>query len=401
MSRIIRLRAENFKRLRAVEITPDGSTVVLTGRNAQGKSSILDAIQATIAGRAGAKETIRPIRDGETKASVEVTLDDLVVTRKWTPTGSTLTVTGRDGKTRFNSPQTVLDDLIGKLAFDPLAFATADAKTQLQTLVDLADLGFDPQLLKANRQQAYDERTNVNRDVKRLQAHADELEQGFDSRTPDVEVDVADIARRLADLNTARASLVGFREEYKRNADEIDRLTARNDEIAAKSEEIRAKARSAGEGIDLQGMLDTAQETNTQVRAKALYARVKVDLDEIQARSDALTERITAYDEEKTKGLANAKFPIPGLSFDEEGVLYQDVPFRQASAAERLKVSTAMAMAMNPDLRVICIRDASLLDADNFKAISDLAAEKDYQVWFESIDPRGDAGILIEDGAVA
>ena len=40
---IVSLEIENVKRLSAVQITPDGSTVVIGGDNAQGKSSVLDA----------------------------------------------------------------------------------------------------------------------------------------------------------------------------------------------------------------------------------------------------------------------------------------------------------------------------------------------------------------------
>ena len=41
--KIIELQAENVKRLKAVDITPDGTLQVIGGRNAQGKSSVLDA----------------------------------------------------------------------------------------------------------------------------------------------------------------------------------------------------------------------------------------------------------------------------------------------------------------------------------------------------------------------
>lgn len=41
--KIIRLDAANVKRLKAVEITPDGTLQVVTGANGAGKSSVLDA----------------------------------------------------------------------------------------------------------------------------------------------------------------------------------------------------------------------------------------------------------------------------------------------------------------------------------------------------------------------
>ncbi len=48
--RILRLQSENIKRLSAVDITPDGSTVIIGGRNAQGKSSVLDSIAYALGG---------------------------------------------------------------------------------------------------------------------------------------------------------------------------------------------------------------------------------------------------------------------------------------------------------------------------------------------------------------
>ena len=46
--KILTLTAENFMRLAAVEITPDGNMVQITGRNGMGKSSVLNAIWAAI-----------------------------------------------------------------------------------------------------------------------------------------------------------------------------------------------------------------------------------------------------------------------------------------------------------------------------------------------------------------
>ena len=68
---ILSLQADNFKRLRAVQITPKGDLVLVAGRNAQGKSSVLDAISAALSG-AGACPA-DPIRHGESSAP-EVTV---------------------------------------------------------------------------------------------------------------------------------------------------------------------------------------------------------------------------------------------------------------------------------------------------------------------------------------
>ena len=87
---IVGLQVENFKRIKAVEIIPQGNTVIISGANGQGKTSILDAIWTALGGAKADKAlgTIEPIRDGEKKAVISVDLGDIKVTRKWTSNDS-------------------------------------------------------------------------------------------------------------------------------------------------------------------------------------------------------------------------------------------------------------------------------------------------------------------------
>ena len=138
--RIVSLDVENVKRLKAVHITPDGLVVQITGKNANGKSSVLDSIAMALG---GATETCDvPLRHGAEKGKVIADLGDLVVTRTFTKAGGgTLTVANKDGA-RYQSPQAILDRLVGKLTLDPLAFSRMPAKQQLETLKQLVGLDF-------------------------------------------------------------------------------------------------------------------------------------------------------------------------------------------------------------------------------------------------------------------
>src|SRR3990172_5003945 len=126
--KIIRLKAENIKKLVAVEITPAGNVVRITGKNAAGKTSVLDSIFWALGGQQNISE--QPIRKGEKRASIEVDLGDIVVKRTFTEGGGTaLTIENKDGL-RFKSPQTMLDGLIGRLTFDPLEFMRQEPRKQ-------------------------------------------------------------------------------------------------------------------------------------------------------------------------------------------------------------------------------------------------------------------------------
>jgi predicted ABC-type transport system involved in lysophospholipase L1 biosynthesis ATPase subunit len=96
-----------------------------------------------------------------------------------------------------------------------------------------------------------------------------------------------------------------------------------------------------------------------------------------------------------------AKFPLEGLGFGNGAVVYKEIPLSQASSAEQLRVSMAMAMALNPKVRVIRITDGSLLDSSSMKVIDEMANAQDFQIWCEIVDESGKVGIVIEDGAVA
>jgi energy-coupling factor transporter ATP-binding protein EcfA2 len=140
--KIINLKAENIKKLVAIDITPTGHVVKITGKNGQGKTSILDSIFWALGGTENIQA--QPIRQGEKKARVELDLGDMIVTRTFTEGGSALTITNKEGL-KFPSPQTMLDNLLGRLAFDPLEFMSMDPKKQLETLraltgVDVSDL---------------------------------------------------------------------------------------------------------------------------------------------------------------------------------------------------------------------------------------------------------------------
>ena len=415
--RIIRLEAENVKRLRAVDITPDGNVVTISGRNGQGKTSVLDAIWLALAGKSATKDTSRPIRDGAESARVQLELEEIVVTRTWTEKGTQLKVESAGGTTRFNSPQAMLDGLIGALSFDPLAFAHADPKDQLKTLLGLVQLPFDPEDLALERREVFDERTIVNWSVKQLAGQLAGM-PAPPADLPDAELSAGDIVAdiRAAEAHAAENERVTREwtaacEDVPRHEAEVARLREALADAEARLEEAVARCEGLGAAVealepapstaDLEAKLADLEATNAAVRDAAARRRVAEALRAAEEESQALTDRLASIDASKAEALAAAELPVDGLGFDDEGVTYNGVPFQQASAAEQLRVSVAMAMALNPEIRVIRITDGSLLDSGNLALIAEMADEHDFQVWIEKVDESGTIGVYIEDGVVA
>lgn len=413
---IVELTVQDFRRIRAVRITPDGNIVEVSGRNGAGKSTVLNAIMSALAGRAGNKDNTEPVRDGAEQATIRVDLGRLIVTKTFSTSGSPKLIVEAPDGARYPKGQSVLDELLGELSFDPLAFVTATDKERRDILLGLVVLPFDPEHLAGLRQRAFEIRTAVGRDVDSLKGQLD----GFkipEVALPDREVPTSEILSELRAAeqvkranDDARADADGAQRAAVAADAEVERLEAllfhaRNDAIARHEHALTLQTALAQlpEDPDLAAFasrLDAAEAVNAAVRADQQRRSVLAAWEAKQEERAKLTEEIEGYDRQKDDGIAAAVMPIEGLGFTDDGVTYQGHPFGQASQAEQLRVSVAMAMAMNPTIRVIRITDGSLLDTESRAAIAQMAFEHDAQVWMEVVSETGRVGIVIEDGTV-
>lgn len=415
--RIVELRADSVKRLRAIQIRPDEhGQVVLAGGNGEGKSSVLDAIAMALGGRD--QIPAEPIRRGAERAEVVLDLGEIIVRRTFTPTGpSQLVVQSREGA-KFSSPQSMLDNLTGRLSFDPLAFSRDKPARQSEILQEL--LGLDLAPLDRKREQAFEERTVVNRRAKALQSRLDAMPEHADA--PDDPVSVADLSEQMQAANSTNStnaavrksakeapSIVEDRQQLaKKTRKRIEDLQAELAEqemwVAVAVERAASLAKQAESLVDIDTapllqQIRTAEDTNRRVREKHERRNLAVEQVAEVAKSETLTKRIADVDNEKAAAIASAPMPVPNLGFDESGgVTLNGLPLDQASAAEKLRVSVAIGIAMNPRLRVLLIRDAALLDDKSMRMVADLARSADCQLWVERIGVDEHTTVVIEDG---
>ena len=206
-----------------------------------------------------------------------------------------------------------------------------------------------------------------------------------------------------------------MRRVIKARAEWLAAKQAECDDIAAQISALQARMddlqeRIAGHQADpvpampdtskLERQLSGIEATNAAIRANEQAKRTVAKRDELSAAWDATSEEIDALDRLKADALAAAKLPVDGLGFDDGGVTFNGVPFSQASSAEQIRVSLAMAMALNPQLRVVRILDGSLLDDDSMRQVAEMASAADYQVWIERVSDDSATAVVIEDGTV-
>lgn len=422
MSKIVRLEAESFKRLKAVEIHPDGAVVTLRGNNGAGKSSVLDAIQAALGGEKACPEV--PIHRGADGARVVLETDDgLVVERRWTAGGTRLEVRTKDGA-KYSSPQKVLDGLVAKLAFDPIAFMREKPERQAEILRAL--VGVDFSLLDGKRRAAYEGRTEANRQVAAAKARLAAIPV---VDAPDAPVSAADLLeeqeRRRAqhdaneakrrELSAARAkysTLEGFVAASAADVAKLEKALEDARALLASNQRALEALKDPGKALkaeveqlvdadleEIPAKLRDVEAVNERVRQKKARAEEAARVAAAEAMAGKLTAEIDAIDAQKAEALAEAAFPVLGLAFSDRGVTLGGLPLEQASSAEQLRVSVAMGLALNPKLKVLLVRDGSLLDEASMAMVATMAADAGAQVWIEIVG-KGGVGIVIEDGHV-
>lgn len=424
--KILRLECENFKRLRAVTITPEGDIVNITGENGAGKSSVLDSIWAALGGAAALPKV--PVRVGAEEAKITVDLGMYKVTRKFKDKGegeftTSLVIENPDGS-RPKSPQTLLDEIVGKMTMDPEAFIRLSPKGQFDALKVLVP-GLDLDDIKAKNDADYERRTAENRKAKEARSAAALVGAKDGKRIQ--RIDTAEMMAKLAsasevnkgieDRKARRAAATKQVETYldmiAKNKDEIvalqNRIAALQADINSYTKEAASLEKKLQEAPPLPEPVDTAELTRAISEANAANAEAEkqerrdaalAEAEKHEAAAKALTDAMEAREEHKRAAIAAAKFPVEGLSLGEEEVLIDGLPFDQAHTSKKIRTSMAIAMAANPEVRVIRIVNGSMLDSKSMKIVAEMAGAGDYQVWIERVSDGDGVGIIIEDGMV-
>ena len=432
--KIISMKVDNFKRIKAAEITPDGNIVTITGKNGAGKSSILDAMTAVFCG--GRALPGVPIRDGADKGGIKIDLGDHTIIRNFTAKGSYLKVTNLPAGEKA---QDFLNKMIGAISFDPLNFANQPVKEQAKIVSDLVGLDFAEWDKAIDAK--YDERTLVNRDKKEIEGQLAVLSET--EGVPEELVVVSDLVAELTAANEHNEGLKALEKsrdsaiEYIADAEKeqidfekgIDEIKAEIKKLEKQmiviNTSIGACKAAAATGstelvkrekaitdfipvdiIEINDRIKNAETTNETIRENIKYRETLESFTTKSKDSEKLTAAISDIEQQKKDAVRAAKMPIDGLSISGGIVSMNDIPIDQVSSSEQIKIGVAISMSLNPELRVIRIKDGSLLDSDSMQMIGEMIKskdgdhEKDYQLWIEVVGDDAEAGILIEDGEI-
>lgn len=438
--RIIRFTASNIKRIKVVEIEANKYINRISGGNGSGKTSALDSIEWGLVG--GKNIPTRPVRSGAVRANIKIemgeTETEVTLTRQFfegsAKRAGRLMIEQKPGadasefqdkRKKLTTPDELEDALLKQVSFDPLEFLRMEPKKQYHVLRRISTPDIDMDALDEQIQANFDERTVAKRKRDELEAQRNAIlvPEGLPTEPRDVTAMVAELAQ-ASNFNAAIERERMAREQretdrYKKSAEilrlgnEIDALKRRIQELekekgVAESEhsamEAEIKAwKPLDEAKDSGALAEQIEEARTINRAiERAQIRAKIDTDYTAANEawETLDAAVKEGERRKKEAIAHAHYPVDGLGFGNQEVMYNDLPFEQASNAEQIRVSAAIGMATNSKVRVMRIKDGSLLDDDSLAIIAEMAQERDFQVWIEEVDKTGNIGFYMEDGEI-
>lgn len=434
--KIKRIKITNFKTIGSLDENLNGSNVFLLGDNEQGKSTVLEAIQAAFGDTSLAYED--SIKWGELVGNVQVYTDSdgnqyrFEVKMKKGRERPIIEVTYPDGK-KSNKISTI-GSLVGEIKFDAEKFVElASTNAGRRKQVDIVK-GFLPdevqEALKTyeNRiEEHYGKRTEINRDIKYYQSKLEknDIDTDFMSKYA-VKKDVAALQEKLDDaviqnseyekvFKATEELLIeqdnvfnGKRIELYKIDNEIEKLEAK---IAALKEE---KVKFAAD-CDLQYKHIAEEITNNQkwlddyvpvdeetIKKEILEASdfnsnvVKVeDFREIlkhktmlEDKANDLTAIIELSKQEIENTIRTIDLPVKGLKFDDEQLYWNDVPVnpQTLSTSQIMELGILMKMSLNPNAKVVLVERAESLGKKKLEGLLDVAKKYGWQLIMEKVD---------------
>lgn len=443
-----KLELVNFQVIKEFNADFDGNVYFITGDNELGKSTVLKAIGALLTGNRDAV-----LKNGESKGFAKMIVGDdgeeYEVELKFTKANPRGTLSIKSKTTGMKSDNvSMLQKIFGYTDFDAVEFSrwseTAEGRRkQIEVVKSLLPEEVRTRISEIDTTVAglKTERTGVNRDLKTYKSISDAAGQGLttqDLKTYAKPKDITELMKEQAEnaqliekAKTVRSALEQRKKQleeiperlaaakatYEKAIEEAKKAIERTEKLykeaiaQIESEKADYEARKANaekwlanyeennpEKLDTAEQLRKAEEHNKKAAKVADYLSKKKQADDKKAEAEKMDSEIAELSAEREKLISSAKLPISGLSFSDDELVLNDVPFvaGKVSDSQIMEVAAKLIIASNPTVKVFRIARGESLGQKRLQAILDLAKKEGFQGFIESV-VRGQQDLIIEE----
>ena len=416
--KFISLEVENFKNIdkRIVEI--NGRSFIISAKNGAGKSSLIQALLSPLDSKS---KPLKPIKNGEEKASTRVVIggtlhgeeEEYTLDMYFTPGNNKgrLVVKNSKGET-MKAPTTMLKEIVGDISFDIFRFLNDSKANKIKVLKELSGVSKEIFEIDEKRKVVYDSRAFTNRKVDEMSAQMKDHElsqDDIDKYQEEIDIselqeEMANISKKISDYNGVKSKTEGFIKAVEKNEEEIEALElkiqglmeANNvmaDNIVKGEAWLKTHPEPSAEKIS--DKLNLAMEHNANHRKVAGLIAKNKELNDLKKKAVKLDEEVKAFDKEKETVISKSKLPVKGLTFDEDEIYLNGLPLEegQINTAKLIDVGLEISMALNPNLKVVFLHEGSLLDQESLDLIIKKVEKKGYQLIAEVVSNEADISI--------
>jgi DNA repair exonuclease SbcCD ATPase subunit len=425
--RIQRIRIRNVLGIEEIEFEP-GRITQITGRNASGKSSIVEALKAALGG--GSDATL--LRQGADDGEVVLVLDDgAEIRRRITADKQSLTVKHPE-LGAIGAGQTYLNRLQDTLGLNPVELLTAppskraefvmealplrvtadelrealqlgedsgdELGSKIAGMLSVAEANHALTVIAGVRRAVYDARTGVNRAVKEKRITAQQLTEAIGEADQDPEGIKETLAEVRAEAEEAHKEFEEARLTVIAHfQDQVDEAVAVcNAEIEAargRLEQVKDIARLerdrsleeviAGWGRETYAVMLADLESQLQAASRAAQSRETRDRlaeDAVVAEREAITLSAALDRLDALKARLLEESPLD-VEIGEDGEIYRDgVPFSRLNKAQQVDIAMQLAILRAGKLPLVCVDGLEVLDRESYEAFLERARQEDVQL---------------------
>ena len=152
------------------------------------------------------------------------------------------------------------------------------------------------------------------------------------------------------------------------------------------------------ENTNVPELLAQAEAHNKKYSLVEQYKEKKNQFDAVTAKAQEMDARIDALAKERAELIASAELPIEGLTFTDDGLELNGVPFvpGKVSDSQIMEIAAKLIIASNPTVKVFRIARGESLGAKRLATIIDIAKRNGFQGFIEQVQ-RGQTEMLVEE----
>lgn len=395
------LEIENVKRIKAVQLAPakNGLTVI-GGDNAQGKTSVLDAIAWALGGNKFKPSS--PMREGSVvEPHLKVTLDNGIVVERSGKNSSLKVIDPMGNK----GGQALLDGFIESFALDLPKFMNQNSKEKADTLLNIIGVGDKLYELEQQEQTLYNRRTEIGRIADQKEKFAKEMP--VYTNVPDEPVSVSELIQSQQEIMAKNAENLRKRQQHDYYKSQLEVAETALKQAQERYDAALNNFRLASVDIDtlvdqsteeLEKNIADVEEINKKVRANADRQTAEVEADGYRKQYDDLTGDIENVRREKRELLQGADLPLEGLSVEGGELIYKGQKWDCMSGSEQLIVATSIVRKLNPECGFVLLDKLEQMDGNTLEKFGSWLESENLQAIATRVSKGDECSIIIEDG---